>query len=273
MATPIGNLEDVSQRAANILKNVGIIACEDTRHSATLLRHVGVSGPRLVSLHEHNEGPASDRLIDELRGGVDVAVISDAGTPLVCDPGFELVRAAWAAGLRPVPVPGPSALLAALSVSPIALQDFQFIGFLPAKEQSRRMRLAHFLASCAPFVFFETAPRFLATARQLQALNAGGRAMFVARELTKRHESLYFGAVDDIAREVESAGGLRGEFVCVVEGESEPPDADAANIDRMLKILLNELKPTQASRLAAKITGQPRRRVYARALELTPDGE
>ena len=267
VATPIGNLADISGRAAQILGSVGVIACEDTRRSRTLLDHLNIFQPSLLSLHAHNEQKQSEVLVRLIEEGTDVAVISDAGTPLISDPGFALVRSVWKLGIKPIPVPGASSLTAILSVSPIPLNDCKFVGFLPSKAELCRNRLKLLLRSVASLVFFESAQRLSNTIAILKELGAGDRCLFVGRELTKQYESLYWGKPDGVLDELLRENGLRGEFVCVLQGGAVYPKTEL-ELDETLEVLLQELSPAQASRLAAKLTGSTKRRVYLRAIEL-----
>ena len=268
VATPIGNLADLAPRAVEILKSVPIVACEDTRRSRLLLAHVGAAPARLVALHDHNEAAASRRVVAKLCAGDDVALICDAGTPLVSDPGFELLRQAWRAGVPVTPLPGPSAVTAALSVSPIAVQRFRFEGFLPAKAAARRRTLQRALAADVAVVFFEAPHRLRDTLADLEALGGGTRQLLVCRELTKRFETLSFATV----AELRSTDAVldRGEFVCILSSAPQPPP-ESARASAVVEALAAELPAGQAARLAAKITGQPRARLYRQALALRDD--
>lgn len=272
VATPIGNLADVTWRSADILKAVPIVACEDTRRTRALLTHIGAAPGRLVALHGHNEDRATVRLIAELDGGSDVALVSDAGTPLISDPGFELVRAAWRRGFPVTPVPGCSAITAALAASPIPINRFSFEGFLPTRRAPRRDVLKRLLAEDAAVVFFETPHRLRDVLDDLVDCGAGGRSMLICRELTKRFETLSFGTVDEIL-----ANGTvldRGEFTCVLAPAQALADRDAARpaVAAVVEALAAELPPAQAARLASRITGQPRAELYDLATTFsTPD--
>ena len=259
VATPIGNLADVTLRSADILRTVPIIACEDTRRTRILLAHIGAEPGRIVAVHDHNEDRATDRVVAELDGGSDVALVSDAGTPLISDPGFELVRAAWRRGIPVTPVPGCSAVMAALAASPIPITRFRFEGFLPSKAGPRRDVLERLVAEDAAVVFFEAPHRMREALGALVQHGAGGRSILVCRELTKRFESLSFGTVD----ETLSNGTVldRGEFTCILAPAQRRPDGDVAHA-AVVKALAAELPPAQAARLASKITGRPRAELY-----------
>ncbi len=219
VATPIGNLEDISRRGADVLASVQMIAAEDTRRTRVLLEAIGVSGVPIVALHSHNEAAASEAVMSRLREGAAVALVSDAGTPLLSDPGFELVRACWREAIPLLPVPGPSALAAALSVCPLPAGRFHFEGFLPARAGGREARLRELLALDLAVVFFEAPHRIAATLDDIARLDPTRRLM-IGREMTKRHEQ-YLCDVPAVLRAALAEGEqLKGEFVCVLEGSS-----------------------------------------------------
>ena len=275
VATPIGNLGDMSARAREVLAGVDRIAAEDTRHSAGLLAHLGVQTP-LVSLHEHNEEERIPQLLDALRGGAEIALISDAGTPLVSDPGFRLVRAAREAGIPVRAVPGPSAPLAALAVAGLPSDRFCFEGFLPHATGARTRRLEALLERPETTILFESSHRIRAAAADLAGL-APGRLVFLGRELTKQFEEHYRGPAGELPSWLAADGNrLRGEFVLILAPApaeaAEHGTALAAEHERLLAALLAELPLKRAVRLLADAADLPRNQVYARALELKESG-
>lgn len=270
VATPIGNLEDFSPRAQRILGEADLVLCEDTRHSGRLLAGFGIEA-RLASLHEHNEERATPGLVARLQAGENIALISDAGTPLLSDPGFRLVRAAAAAGLPVSPVPGPSALVAALSVAGLPTDRFAFEGFLSARGAARRARLETLAREPRTLVFFEAGNRLHALLADAAELLGPERAAAVARELTKLHESLYRGSLGELAARLEhDPDARRGEVVVVVEGSAQAAatEGDEALLARLLPALLEELPPSRAVKVAARLSGVPRRHAYELALRL-----
>jgi 16S rRNA (cytidine1402-2'-O)-methyltransferase len=265
VATPIGNLGDVTARALDTLRRADVVAAEDTRITRGLLTHFGI-GTRLVALHEHNERGAAEKVLGLLRGGKAVALVSDAGTPAVSDPGAFLVDRVRAEGFAVFAVPGPSALTAALSASGIVAQGVVFAGFLPAKGAERKRRLAQLAAGPWAIALFESPHRIEETLKDLHVA-LGERDVVVCRELTKRFETVVriplAGAVEWLRADENRS---RGEFVLVVEGR-EVEEASALDARRVLEALLAELSVRQASALAAKITGQSRSDLYRLALE------
>lgn len=265
VATPIGNLEDFSRRGASVLGAVALIAAEDTRRTRVLLDAIGGSGVPVMALHSHNESAASEQVMNRLRGGDDVALVSDAGTPLVCDPGFELVRACWEERIDVVPIPGPNAVAAVLSVCPLPAVTYRFQGFVPAKATQRRERLREWLRAGEAVVFFEAPHRMADLLADLDALAAERRVM-VGREMTKRHQQYLCDRPAALLEVLTAGDHLRGEFVCVLEagtGEAMP-----AEVRHTMETLLRELPPAQAARLGAQILGRNRRELYDLALEL-----
>lgn len=270
VATPIGNLEDISQRALRVLAEADLIVAEDTRHSARLLRHYRIGGT-LLSLHEHNEVQRIPEIIARLRRGEQVALISDAGTPLVSDPGYRLVRAVRASGLRVVPVPGPSAVLCALSAAGLPTDRFVFEGFLPPRPGARRRRLGELAGEPRTLVFFEAPQRITAALADLAAAFGSEREAVVARELTKVFETIRGGSLGELEIWVrERAENRRGEFVIVVHGALREAGTEAdEDAERVLRVLLAELPLSQAVALAARLTAEPSNRLYRRALALS----
>ncbi|MCY4479650.1 MAG: 16S rRNA (cytidine(1402)-2'-O)-methyltransferase [Rhodospirillales bacterium] len=274
VATPIGNLEDISRRALAVLASVDSVACEDTRRTGRLLARHGISA-RLVSYHEHNAARVRPALIRTLAGGGSVALVSDAGTPLISDPGFKLVREAHDAGVRVTGCPGPSAPLFALILSGLPTDRFYFGGFLPSKAGARREALVSLRFLDATLVFFES-PRRLAASLDDMATTLGSRPAAVARELTKLHEELRRGTLDQLAGHYASAGAPKGEVVVVVGGERSAAVESAlsdADIDARLDSLLADGTVRDAAATLSAETGLPRRELYARALARAKERE
>ena len=268
VATPIGNLGDLSPRAQAVLRSVDAICAEDTRHTRQLLGHFGIERP-LVALHEHNEDGLAARLVERLQAGESLALVSDAGTPLVSDPGFRLVRAAREAGLRVSPVPGPSALIAALSVAGLPSDRFVFEGFLPAKAGARRERLQVLASEPRTVLFYESSHRIEEMLADAVQAFGGARPAVVARELTKLFETVLDGPLETLAARVAGEADQRkGEFVVLIEGAGDDVDARLAEGRRVYALLAREMKPSLAAKLAADITGAPRKSLYGQG---TPD--
>jgi len=271
VATPIGHLGDLSARAREVLSAVAVVAAEDTRHTGRLLKAVGLSRP-MLSLHEHNERDRAAAILARLRAGEDVALVSDAGTPLVSDPGFTLVRAAVDAGHRVVPVPGACAAIAALSVAGLPTDRFCFEGFLPPRQAARRARLEDLAGETRTLVFYEAPQRIREALEDAAAVLGGNRRAVVARELTKLHETLYHGSLDELAARARDDGDLaRGEIVLLVSGAEAPPTAGQAELDRTLQVLLRHMPASRAAAVAAELSGARRNDCYRRALELAQD--
>ena len=268
VATPIGNLEDLSARAIRVLQEVACIAAEDTRHTGQLLRHCGIQTP-LLSLHEHNERARLGQVIGLLREGKAIALVSDAGTPLISDPGFPLVRELRRQGLKVIPIPGPSSLLAALSVSGLPTDRFGFEGFLPAKSAARRERLQALAGEERTLVFLEASHRVAETLADLAAVFGGDRPAVVARELTKRFEEVQSDTLDGLAVWL-AADPVRskGEFVLLTQGAAPAGEADTPEIRRLLTVLLAELPTSRAVAVSAKYTGLRKKPLYELALTL-----
>ena len=270
VATPIGNLGDMTPRAIEVLRAVTIIAAEDTRHSGVLLRHFGITTPCLA-YHEHNERQQTQNLIERLQQGAAVALISDAGTPLLSDPGYHLVRAAHAADIRVIPIPGASAVLAALSVSGLATDRFAFEGFLPAKSGARRERLQLLHNETRTLVFYEAPHRVLATLGEMAEILGHHREAVLTRELTKVYETVRKDSLERLWRWVEEdPNQQQGECVIVVQGAESAPGHDDADgeMRHILGVLLAELPLKQAVGLAVRITGEKRNRLYQWAVEI-----
>lgn len=262
VATPIGHRDDISTRAVETLKSVAVIAAEDTRHTRPLLQHLGIDTP-LVALHDHNERTAVDALVQRLVDGDHVALVSDAGTPLISDPGFRLVRAARQAGLRVSPVPGPSAVVAALSVAGLPSDRFVFEGFLPAKAGARRSRLAELAGEPRTLIFYESSHRIAESLEDMRDVFGAGREAVVARELTKLFETVLGAPLAQLVQTVQGdPNQQKGEFVVMVAGRDETEDDRMAEGLRVFGILKDELPPAKAAKLAAAITGAPRKALY-----------
>lgn len=264
VATPIGNLDDFAPRAIAVLKRAAVVAAEDTRHSQVLLARFAIATPA-VAYHEHNERTMSDKLVARLLAGEDVALVSDAGTPTLSDPGYRLVRAAREAGVRVSTVPGPSAAVAALSVSGLASDRFVFEGFLPARGAARRARLEALRDDERTLVFYEAKHRIEETLADLVEAFGGERRAAIARELTKLHETVLDGTLAALAARVAGDAEQRlGEFVLVVAG-AESTDEDARRQrdgERVFALLAKELPAGKAAKLAAAITGAKRNALY-----------
>ena len=267
VATPIGNLGDLSPRALDTLKAVSAICAEDTRHTRQLLAHYGIERP-LLALHEHNEGEVAERLVARLLAGESLALVSDAGTPLVSDPGFRLVRAARSAGIKVSPLPGPCAFVAALSVAGLPSDRLAFEGFLPAKAGARRERLARLAGEVRTLAFYESAHRIEDCLEDMAAAFGADRQAVLARELTKLFETVLDGTLGELrARVAADPNQRRGEFVVLVQGVGEDADARIAEGRRLYAKLGEHLPPSTAARLAAEISGAPRKALYGSGAE------
>ncbi|WP_062228164.1 16S rRNA (cytidine(1402)-2'-O)-methyltransferase [Aureimonas frigidaquae] len=269
VATPIGNLGDITLRALQVIAGADVLACEDTRVTGKLLQRFAIRRPTMA-YHEHNARAAGPEILDLLRAGKSVAIVSDAGTPLVSDPGFDLVRAAVEAGLPVIPLPGPSATLAALAVSGLPTDAFFFAGFLPSKAGARQARLDALARIPGTLVLFE-APHRIAESLAEMASALGPRPAAICRELTKLHETIYRGTLDALAAQFAAMDSIKGEIVVCVGGPEAPAQLDADSVDTILAGLMAEMKPAKAAQEAARLTGLPRRDLYQRALALKGD--
>jgi 16S rRNA (cytidine1402-2'-O)-methyltransferase len=268
VATPIGNLDDISKRARDVLSEADVVAAEDTRRARQLLTRLGFSRSTL-SLHENNEAERVAQLIDKLLSGLDVALISDAGTPLISDPGYRLLAAARERQLPVSPIPGCCAAVAALSVAGLPTDRFRFEGFLPSRAASRRKRIAALRDCPDTLVLYESVHRIAAVLDDFHALFGGERPITLGRELTKIHETIYRGSIDEVREQLAAdPGGAKGEFTLVISGNRESTRPDQAELQRIVRILLEELPTRQAAALAAKITGVARREAYRIANKL-----
>lgn len=268
VATPIGNLEDITPRALRILESVALIAAEDTRHSGRLLSHFNIKTP-MIAVHDHNERQQQQKIIEKLEQGMDIALISDAGTPLISDPGFVLVREVRAAGFQVAPVPGCCALVAALCAAGVPSDRFAFEGFPPAKSQQRLNYYTARAHETRTLMFYESPHRIIDSLKDIVAAFGADRSIVLARELTKTFETFLGGTAEEVLAKVEADPNQRkGEFVLMIEGA---PERDDSLLDpkssEVLDILLEELSVKQASALAARITGIKKKVLYQAALE------
>jgi 16S rRNA (cytidine1402-2'-O)-methyltransferase len=269
VATPIGNLGDFTPRAREILSQVALIAAEDTRHTGQLLKAFGIHTP-MISVHEHNEAQRAEVLIERLAAGESIALVSDAGTPLISDPGFDLVGAAHARGVRVVAIPGACAAIVALSIAGLPTDRFTFEGFLPAKHAARRTALESLRNEARTIVFYETPHRLTEALHDMASIFGSDRRAAVCRELTKQFETTYIGTLAELhGLSAENADMTRGEIVVVVSGSETSPSASLAlDAEQLLRALLEDLPPSQAAKIAARITGEKRSELYERAMQL-----
>ena len=277
VATPIGNMGDLSGRARKALESADLIAAEDTRHTLALLQAIGVSRP-LLSLHAHNESQRVPDLLARLESGENIAVVSDAGTPLLSDPGFELVSRAAEAGYEVEAIPGPSAITTALAVAGLPTSRFCFEGFLPARERERRAELSRLAHEVRTLVFFEAPHRIADTLADLEAEFGGDRRAVVARELTKTHETIYRGTLSALAAQARSdANFQRGEITIVVHGAPVTTSTvDQQLLRRAVDLLSKDLPPSRTAAIAAQLTGATRNEAYAlatRGTSAAPDDD
>ena len=265
VATPIGNLGDISRRALEVLSSVNVIAAEDTRHTGKLLSEFSISS-KLVALHDHNEDRSTASIIKMMEDGKSIAIVSDAGTPLISDPGYRLVNQCLSRGFDVVAVPGPSSVTAALSVAGMPTNRFSFEGFVPAKNVARKEFLSNLKFETRTQVFFESPHRINETLRAMKEIMGSKREISLCRELTKAFEQVVLGTVGEISERVASGDiPSRGEFVLVLRGSDE---VLAVNADHLLQTLLGELSPSKAASVAAKVTDLSRADLYDRALAL-----
>ena len=274
VATPIGNLDDLSPRARKVLEEADLVAAEDTRHTRRLLSHFGIKTPQ-IALHEHNEEALVSELIGKLQEGLTVALVSDAGTPLISDPGFRLLRAAHAQGIQVSPVPGPSAVLAALSVAGLPTDRFCFEGFLPAKQSARLRRLQKLAQETRTIVCFESVHRIADCLSDLLQTFGNERQVFIGRELTKLHEQCVSGTLAELRRMLDDGRiALKGEFVLAIEGQ-RVTESSAVNIDlnQLLLEITAVLPGSQAVDIVTSLTGRGRNEVYRLMLSQQGDLE
>ncbi|NEV61994.1 16S rRNA (cytidine(1402)-2'-O)-methyltransferase [Thiorhodococcus minor] len=272
VATPIGNLGDITDRARKLLSEVDLIAAEDTRETLKLLRHLGIAA-KLVAYHEHNEETMSARLASDLEGGAKIALVSDAGTPLISDPGYRLVSAARARGLTVVPVPGVSALTCALSASGLPSDRFLFLGFPPRGASQRRALLESVADEPGTLVFYESGKRVMATLADVRDTLGADRRSVIARELTKRFEIFLTGHPGELIAQLEADAAQRlGELVLLVEGRQACSGSeDRVELERVLRVLCDALPLSQAAVVAARLSGAKKNRLYRLGLELGLD--
>lgn len=269
VATPIGNLDDLTRRAGQVLAEVDLVAAEDTRHSGRLLQHLGINKP-MWALHDHNERERASSLLDRIERGQSVALISDAGTPLISDPGYVLVKAARQRGIVVTPVPGACAMVAALSAAGLPTDRFLFEGFLPAKAVARRKSLQALSRETATLVFYESPRRIQGMMGDVVSAFGGEREVVLARELTKAFETFYSGVASGVLEQLQgdpNAG--KGEYVVMVGGvQGGTDDSASVDADQVLALLLPELPVKKVVKIAAELTGCSRNELYQRALEL-----
>ena len=271
VATPLGNLEDLTLRAARVLREAALVACEDTRRTATLLREHAITTPT-TSYFEHNERWKGERILALVREGRDVALVSDAGTPGISDPGYRLVRDARAEGLPVVPVPGPSAAIAALSVSGLPSDRFLFVGFLPPREGARRRCLEELAGERATLVFYESPLRVIAALAEMEAV-LGNREAFLCREATKLHEEYVRAPLSSLRARLAAREAVKGEIVLVVSGASDAPPADADPVALFRSLAAEGRTRREAVKETARRLRLPAREVYRLAQAAEPEGE
>jgi len=269
VATPIGNLDDITFRAFEVLKSVDFVLAEDTRHSKTLLSHLDISKP-IRAFHEHNEREKTKAIISEIYSGKSIALISDAGTPLISDPGYFLVAQAKKEGLKVVPIPGPTALITALSASGLASDSFTFLGFLPSKQTARIKLLIGLAGRTETIIFYESPKRVLATLTDMQTIFGDSREVCLAKELTKAFETIHTGSIPNLIEYLTiDQNHQKGEFVILISATNKIDLAEAEiQLDSLLPILCAEMGTSKAAKIAAKITGIDKKKCYKRAMDL-----
>lgn len=268
VATPIGNLADLTERAKQVLTSVDVIACEDTRHTAKLLQHLGLRKP-LLSVHEHNERERVEQIARHLEQGQSMALVSDAGTPLISDPGYPLVQALRARGLNVSPIPGVSAIITALSAAGLPTDRFTFEGFLPHKSGAKREKLLAQEQEARTLVYYESKHRILDTLEVMAEVFGAERQACVARELTKTFETFYHGTLPDILSQLQAdADQQKGEFVVMLAGNPDPAPASEVDSNKLFRLLLAELPPKKAAAVIAELTGENKKELYQKALEM-----
>lgn len=268
VATPIGNLADISQRALNILENVDVIACEDTRHTQRLLSAFSIKN-KTMSMHDHNERQRQEQISSLLQEGKSVALVSDAGTPLISDPGFHLVRHCRQLGLDVSPIPGACAAISALSVAGLPTDRFTFEGFLPSKSGARQSKLSELASEPRTMVFYDAPRRAIDTVEDIVKTLSGQRYVVIARELTKTFETIHSDSAENLLAWLqEDPNQLKGEMVLIIEGYKVDPNEISANVVTTLKLLLAEMKPKKACAIAAEIHGVKKNALYEYALSI-----
>ena len=269
VATPIGNLDDITFRAFEVLKNVDFVLAEDTRHSKKLLSHLDIS-KRIRAFHEHNEREKTKAIISEIYSGKSIALISDAGTPLISDPGYFLVAQAKKEGLKVVPIPGPTALITALSASGLASDSFTFLGFLPSKQTARVKLLIGLVGRTETIIFYESPKRVLATLTDMQTIFGDSREVCLAKELTKAFETIQTGSIPNLIEYLTiDQNHQKGEFVILISATNKIDLTEAEiQLDSLLPILCAEMGTSKAAKIAAKITGIDKKKCYKRAMNL-----
>lgn len=268
VATPIGNLADLTERAKQVLTSVDVIACEDTRHTQKLLQHLGLRKP-LLSVHEHNERERVEQVAEHLQRGQTMALVSDAGTPLISDPGYPLVAALRERGITITPVPGVSAIITALSAAGLPTDRFTFEGFLPHKSGSRKEKLEALTQEPRTMVFYESKHRILDSLSDMALVFGAERPACVARELTKTFETFYHGTLPEIQQQIaDDEDQQKGEFVVMITGNTNPAPASEVDTDKLFRLLLAELPPKKAAAVIADLTGENKKELYQKALEI-----